>query len=46
MKVFIKVGLVILGVAGVLYWLGAKFLQPARRLHDRYKHESDKEQNV
>lgn len=42
MKVFIKIGLVILGVAGVLYWLGAKFLQPARRLHDRYK-RSDEE---
>ena len=37
MKVFFKIALAILGVAGVLYWLGGKFLQPARRLHDKYK---------
>ena len=46
MKVFIKIGLVILGVAGVLYWLGAKFLQPARRLRDRYKRPLDEDQFV
>ncbi len=37
MKVFIKIGLVVLALGGVLYWLGGKFLQPARRLHDKYK---------
>ena len=46
MKVFIKIGLVILGVAGVLYWLGGKCLLPARRLRDHYKHAVDEEQNV
>lgn len=44
MKVFIKIGLVILSVAGVLYWLGGKFMQPARRLHDRYKRPIDEDQ--
>lgn len=46
MKVFLKIGLVILGVAGVLYWLGGKCLQPARRLRDRYKRPIDEDQVV
>lgn len=46
MKVFIKIGLVILGIAGVLYWLGGKFLQPARRLRDRYKRPLDEDRFV
>ena len=46
MKVIIKIGLVILGIGGVLYWLGGKFLQPARRLHDRYKRPLDEDQLV
>ncbi len=46
MKIFIKVGLVLLGIAGVLYWLGGKFLQPARSLHARYKRSSDEDTTV
>lgn len=37
MKVFLKIGLLVLSLAGVLYWLGGKCLLPARRLHDKYK---------
>ena len=46
MKVFIKVALVVLGLAGVLYWLGAKFLQPARRLHEKYKQSKNGDTTV
>ena len=46
MKVFLKVGLAVLALAGVLYWLGAKFLQPARRLHSKYKKTKNGEKTV
>ena len=44
MKLFLKIGIVVLAVAGILYWVGAKFLKPARYLRDRYKRPIDEDQ--
>lgn len=46
MKVFIKIGLVVLAVGGILYWLGGKFLQPARVLRNKYRKNRDEDTAV
>ena len=46
MKVFIKIALLVLGFAGVVYWFFGKLLQPAYRLRDRYKRPLDEDQLV
>ena len=46
MKVFIKIGLVVLGLAGVMYWLGGKSVYLARHLQERCFHNKKEEENT
>lgn len=46
MKMVLKIGIAVLAIAGVLYWLFAKVLKPARYLRDRYKRPIDEDEVV